>query len=206
MTYQADRRLRIGLTGGIASGKSLVANCFAELGVPVIDTDQVARDVVAPEQPALREIRECFGAGVISADGRLDRRALRKLVFADDARRGQLEQILHPLIRRETLTRAAAAGGPYHLIVVPLLLETGFDTLIDRVLVVDCPREMQAARLRTRDEENTAQIERMIAAQISRDERLAAADDVVDNSGSVAATRDQVEALHKRYLEIAAAS
>lgn len=203
MGQESENILRIGLTGGIASGKSLVADMFAELGVPVIDTDRVARDVVAPGQPALEEIRVKFGPDVILPSGELDRRRLRRLVFEEDSRREALEAILHPSIRRETLVRAGRAGGPYQVLVVPLLVETGFGELTDRVLVVDCPTDVQRARLARRDSDSLAQIDRILAAQASRDERLAAADDVVDNSGSVDETRAQVEALHAMYLSLA---
>jgi dephospho-CoA kinase len=195
--------LRIGLTGGIASGKTTVAAIFAELGVPVIDTDTIAREVVAPGRPALAEIVETFGTGVLAIDGQLDRGALRRLIFTDTARRRQLEAILHPRIRAETLARADACRGPYHVIVVPLLLETGFASLVDRVLVVDCPEPIQRARLAERDHESAEQIERMIGSQIARDARLQAADDVIDNAGSLTDTRRQVEALHRRYLDLA---
>jgi dephospho-CoA kinase len=195
--------LRIGLTGGIASGKTTVAALFAELGVPVIDTDTIAREVVAPGRPALAEIVETFGTGVLAIDGQLDRGALRRLIFTDTARRRQLEAILHPRIRAETLARADACRGPYHIIVVPLLLETGFALLVDRVLVVDCPEPIQRARLAERDHESAEQIERMIGSQIARDARLQAADDVIDNAGSLTDTRRQVEALHRRYLDLA---
>lgn len=204
MSRDTTNVLRIGLTGGIASGKTLVANCFAELGVPVIDTDQIARDIVEPGQPALNEIRDRFGAAVLTPAGALDRRRMRELVFEDDDRRAALEAILHPRIRRETAVRARAADGPYVLLVVPLLVETGFDGLADRVLVVDCPVELQKARLLTRDTEDPEQVERILAAQASRAERLAAADDIVDNSGTVEATREQVRKLHEQYLAIAA--
>lgn len=204
MPREPNDMLRIGLTGGIASGKSLVAGCFAGFGVPVIDTDEIARDVVEPGRPALHEIRRAFGDDVVGADGALDRRAMRQLVFADESRRADLEAILHPRIRRETRARADRAGGPYQVLVVPLLVETGFEDLTDRVLVVDCPVELQKTRLLSRDAEDPAQVERILAAQISRAERLAAADDVIDNSGTVAATRAQVDALHKKYLKIAA--
>jgi len=205
MHRESDNTLRIGLTGGIASGKSLVADCFAELGVPVIDTDLIARNVVQPGQPALLEIAREFGSDVLSTDGTLDRPRMRQLIFADESRRADLERILHPRIRWEALARAGRAGGPYQVLVVPLLIETGFQAITDRVLVVDCPVELQKARLLARDEENPAQVERILAAQISREERLAAADDVVDNSGTKTATRAQVAALHERYLGIAAA-
>jgi len=196
------KALRIGLTGGIASGKSLVADCFAELGIPVIDTDQVARDIVEPGQPALRDIRRAFGDDVFTGDGRLDRRRMRRVVFNDADRRAELEAILHPRIRRETAARVETAQGPYVIVVVPLLVETGFDDMTDRVLVVDCPVEMQRARLLERDAENPAQVERILAAQATRAERLTAADDIVDNSGDIDATRDQVRQLHEKYLTL----
>ena len=195
--------LRIGLTGGIASGKSLVADCFADMGIPVIDTDEIARVVVEPGQPALEEIRAQFGAEILTPDGHLDRRAMRRLVFDDALQRRRLEAILHPRIRHEALERAKRAGGPYQVLVVPLLVESGFDQLTDRVLVIDCPRALQEARLLDRDSEDPGRIERILAAQLSRDDRLRAADDVIDNSGTVAATLAQVKALHERYLAIA---
>lgn len=203
MGRESNKIFRVGLTGGIASGKTLVAAMFAELGVPVIDTDQVARDVVAPGQPALREIRTHFGPDIILPSGELDRRRLRRLVFEEESRREVLEAILHPSIRRETLERARRAGGPYQILVVPLLVETGFAEMTDRVLVVDCPVDLQRSRLAARDIETPEQIERILAVQASREDRLAAADDVVDNSGDIAATRAQVEALHARYLSLA---
>jgi dephospho-CoA kinase len=196
---------RVGLTGGIASGKSLVADEFAALGVPVIDTDIVARQVVEPGEPALAQIAERFGSDVLTADGRLDRRRLRDHVFADAAERKALEAILHPVIRERSLAAAADADGPYQLLVVPLLIETDFRRLVDRILVVDCPESLQLERLLARDGEDPQQARRMMDAQIPRANRLAAADDVIDNSSSRAATRRQVAALHTRYLELARA-
>jgi dephospho-CoA kinase len=203
MGRDSDKVLRIGLTGGIASGKSLIANCFNAFGIPVIDTDVIARDVVKPGQPALDEIREQFGAAVLTADGHLDRRAMRELAFDDAAQRKRLEAILHPRIQHAALERSARAGGPYQVLVVPLLVESGFNQFTDRVLVADCPSHLQASRLRARDGEDPARIERILATQLSREERLRAADDVIDNSGSVESTLAQVEALHERYLAIA---
>jgi len=203
MPPDSDSVLRIGLTGGIASGKSLVADCFADLGIPVIDTDEIARVVVEPGQPALAEIRAQFGASLLTPDGRLDRSAMRQLVFDDAAQRQRLEAILHPRIRHETLERAQRAGGPYQVLVVPLLVESGFDQLTDRVLVIDCPRELQEARLLDRDSEDPARIARILATQLSREDRLRAADDVIDNSGTVEATLAHTEALHEHYLSIA---
>lgn len=197
--------LRIGLTGGIASGKSTVADMFADLGIPVIDTDLIARDVVAPGQPALQEIREAFGAGVIAEDGSLDRPAMRALVFADDGARRRLEAILHPRIGAATREQADAAGGPYQIIVVPLLLDSSLRAFVDRVLVVDCEEETQVARLLSRDAESESQARRILAAQASRAERLAIADDVIANEGDLDDTREQVRRLHRRYLDEAAA-
>lgn len=196
------RPLRIGLTGGIASGKTSVADFFAELGVPVIDTDVIARQVVDRGAPALGEIRQAFGDAVFRDDGSLDRKAMRKLVFADDDKRRQLEAILHPRIREATRREAAAVTGPYLVIVVPLLAESPMKRFVDRILVVDCSEEEQLRRLLSRDADDEAQARRMIAAQASREQRLAIADDVLDNDGPLDATRSAVAALHAKYLEL----
>jgi dephospho-CoA kinase len=192
--------LRVGLTGGIASGKSTVADMFEALGAVIIDTDVIAREVVMPGQPALDEIVEVFGPSVLAADGSLDRRAMRKRVFEDEPLRLRLEEILHPRIRDETFRQASRAGGPYQLIVVPLLAESPLKDYVDRILVVDCDEEAQVSRLLQRDTETMEQAQRILAAQASREERLAIADDVIDNSRSLADTRRQVETLHARYL------
>ncbi|WP_405236892.1 dephospho-CoA kinase [Lentisalinibacter orientalis] len=199
----ADDILRIGLTGGIASGKTAVSDMFAKLGAPVIDTDRIAREVVQPGRPALAEIVEEFGEDVLNADGSLDRRALRERVFTEDGARQRLEAITHPRIRDETLRRMHNAGGPYQVIVVPLLVESGFGALVDRVLVVDCPPEVQRQRLMERDGESAGTAEAMMRSQTDRETRLDAADDVVDNAGSLEDTRRQVEHLHNRYLALA---
>jgi dephospho-CoA kinase len=196
------RPLRIGLTGGIASGKTTVANFFADLGIPVIDTDVIARDVVATGAPALAQIRADFGDAVFSDDGVLDRKAMRKLVFSDDSKRRQLEGILHPRIREAAVVQVQAVTDPYMIIVVPLLVESPMKALMDRVLVVDCSEDVQLKRLLARDTENEAQARRMIAAQASRDERRAIADDVLLNDTDLDETRRQVDALHHRYLEL----
>ena len=196
--------LRIGLTGGIASGKSAVADMFAELGIPVIDTDVIAREVVAPGQSALDEIRQHFGDEMIDGDGALNRVAMRELVFADDDARRDLESILHPLIGAETRRQAEAASGPYQLIVVPLLAGSPLRQFVDRVLVVDCDEETQVRRLIERDDETRDQAQRILAAQASREERLAIADDVIDNSGSLEATQAEVSRLDSYYRELAA--
>lgn len=194
---------RIGLTGGIASGKTTVANLFAELGATIIDTDVIAREVVAPGQPALDEIADAFGVAMLRPDGSLDRSALRKVVFASPADRERLEAITHPRIRAETLRQADTAGGQYQLIVVPLLVESPLREFVDRVLVVDCPEETQLARLMARDADSEAQGRRILAAQSSRAERLAIADDVITNDGSLEDTRRQVAALHEIYRMLA---
>ena len=201
--WQLFEPLKIGLTGGIASGKSTVADLFAALGVPIVDTDVIAREVVAPGEPALDEIREVFGVGVFAADGSLDRARLREIVFADDARRTELESILHPRIRERAFQQASMVSAPYVIIVVPLLFESPMKHAMDRILVVDCSEETQLRRLTERDTGSVEQALRMIAAQASREERLSIADDVISNDGDLAKTRDAVHSLHKYYLGLA---
>jgi len=197
------RALRVGLTGGIASGKSLVANMFVKLGAELVDADQIARDVVAPGEPALSAIRDAFGAEVFSSRGDLDRAALRKLVFADADKRRTLDALLHPLIRARLLARLGEVRRPYTIVAVPLLVETDFAALVDRVAVVDCAESQQLERLMRRDGIPRTEAVAMIAAQADRATRLRAAHDVIDNSGDVEATRRQVALLHHRYLELA---
>ena len=197
-----DAPLRVALTGGIASGKSTVAHLFAEHGVPVIDTDLIARQVVLPGQPALGEIRESFGAEVFNGDGSLNRAAMRKVIFADDKQRKTLEAIMHPRIQLETLRQAKTSGGDYQIIVVPLLVGSALRDVVDRVLVVDCDENTQFQRLLRRDAESEEQARRILAAQASRAERLAIADDVIDNDGDLDATRRQVDELHEHYLKL----
>ena len=194
--------LTIGLTGGIASGKSTVAAMFADHGVAIIDTDAIAREQVLPGMPALAEIRAQFGERVLQADRSLDRRALREIVFADTAKRRQLESILHPRIRDEALRQSAGAKGPYRMIVVPLLVESPMRELMDRVLVVDCDQQVQTGRLLERDAESEDQARRMIASQASRAARLAIADDIIRNDRTLEDTRRQVDALHQQYLSL----
>lgn len=203
MTGTRTAVLRIGLTGGIASGKSTVAGFFGELGADVIDTDEIARTLVRPGSAALTRIVERFGADVLTADGALDRRRLRAIVFGDPESRRQLEAILHPPIRAEALARAEASTAPYAVIVVPLLFETGFDRLVDRRLVVDCPESQQIDRLVARDGVGEVEARAMLAAQLTRSERKQRADDCIDNSGSLASTRSRVRELHERYLQLA---
>lgn len=182
----------------------MVADLFAAKGVPVIDTDVLAREVVEPGQPALREIEQRFGRGVLADDGRLDRRRLRELVFADDAKRAALEAILHPRIRDAAMQRSLEAGGPYQVMVVPLLVESPMRHSMDRILVVDCTEDTQLERLLARDAETEEQARRMIAAQASREARLAIADDVLTNDGTKAEAAEQVDRYHALYLDLAA--
>lgn len=197
------RALRIGLTGGIASGKTTIASMFAELGVPVIDTDVIARELVVPGAPALGEIVGAFGGAVLDAGGALDRRRLRERVFTDPAARQRLEAILHPRIEAAALAACATAGGEYQLLVVPLLFESGFDRHVDRSLVVDCAEAVQRERLRRRDGASPAEIEGLLAAQLDRQGRLQRADDVIANDGTPEEARAQVRRLHERYRALA---
>lgn len=198
-------RLRIGLTGGIASGKSTVAQRFHELGVPVVDADESARSVVALGTPGLEQISRRFGAKVLTAGGELDRRALRNLIFADPSQRRDLEAILHPLIRADMDENAAAAQGPYLIMAIPLLIEGGEHLKrVDRVLVVDVTEEVQLQRVMARDGGNSTQARAILAAQASRENRIKAADDVLLNEGSVSELRQAVDGLHQRYLRLAA--
>jgi len=194
----------VALTGGIASGKSEAARRFAALGASVIDADLIAREVVQPGMPALAEIAAAFGAQMLDANGSLERTEMRALVFGDAEARRRLEGILHPRVRAEMLVRTDAITGPYALLVIPLFVETAGYTWVDRVVVVDLPREVQLARAIARDRMAPSLAEAMIDAQASREQRLAAADDVIDNSGPPDALDAQVAALHARYLDLAA--
>jgi dephospho-CoA kinase len=196
------RVLRIGLTGGIASGKTTVARLFAALGVPVIDADELAREVVAPGSPLLTRIAERFGRELIRADGQLDRRALRHLVFADPRARADLEALTHPAIFAALEQRSSKERGPYQILVLPLLVEKRDERRVDRVLVVDCAELLQTRRLQARDGSTQEEANAMLAAQAMRAERLQAADDVISNEGDLQALRAQVEALHAKYLEL----
>lgn len=197
----------VGLTGGIGSGKSTVAELFAELGVTVIDTDVIARELTVPDSAALKAIQDAFGSAVVRADGSMDRARLRRRVFADPEARRTLETILHPRIRQAVTRALAGLPAPYALIVIPLLVETGaYAEMLDRVLVVDCPVETQIARVMARNDFTRAEVEAVLAAQAERAARRAAADDVIDNTGSPAQLREHVRALHARYMAQAAAA
>jgi len=194
----------IGLTGGIASGKSTAAKFFGALGVPILDSDQVARDVVEPGQPPLERLIERFGPKILTADGHLDRPALRDIVFSDPKARADLEALTHPAIGAAMEARSAAAGGPYQILVIPLLVEKNLAAHVDRVLVVDCDEELQIRRLRDRDGSTPAQVQAILKAQAPRAARLKAADDVIHNDTDMGTVRNQVATLHARYLELAA--
>ncbi|HEX2796240.1 MAG TPA: dephospho-CoA kinase [Immundisolibacter sp.] len=199
--------LVVGLTGGIAAGKSTATAFFQEHGVPVIDADEVARDVVAPGTPGLAAVAAAFGSQILQADGTLDRRRMREVVFADPAERRRLEAILHPLIQTEIRARLQQVRGPYCILAVPLLIESAaLRALVHRVLVIDVPVEVQLARLMQRDGMSAEQCQAMLAAQASRARRLEAADDVVDNATDVTALQRQLDSMHLRYLELAGQS
>lgn len=199
------RKFRVGLTGGIACGKTTVANLFAALGVPIVDTDLLAREVVAPGTPLLHEVASRFGPQILTADGSLNRQALRSRIFADPEERKWLEALMHPAIRELTDARCDATPGAYSMVAIPLLVETAGKSRFDRTLVVDCEPELQLARLQARDGVARAEALRTLAAQATRTERLAIADDVIHNDGDVAGLRDQVEKLHRQYLAASAA-
>jgi dephospho-CoA kinase len=194
---------RVGLTGGIASGKSTVVKFFAALGVPIIDTDQVARDVVEPGQPPLERLVERFGREILTPDGHLARPKLRTIVFSDPKARADLEALTHPAIGTAVEAWSAAAGGPYQILIIPLLVEKGLGSHVDRVLVVDCSEELQIRRLQARDGSTEEQARAILNAQTSRAARLKVAHDVIENEGDLSAVRDQVSALHTQYLALA---
>lgn len=196
------RVFRVGLTGGIASGKSTVAGFFSALGVPILDSDQIAREVVEPGEPSLERLIERFGSAILTPDGHLDRPALRHIVFSDPKARADLEALTHPAIGAAMEARSAEAGGPYQILVIPLLVEKNLAAHVDRVLVVDCDEALQIRRLRDRDGSSAEEARAILAAQAPRAARLKAADDVIGNDAALSAVRAQVAALHARYLEL----
>ena len=197
--------LKIGLTGGIGSGKTMVANLFAQQGVPIIDTDQIARDVVLPNTPGWGAIVEHFGDAILKPGTQtINRRLLRENIFNNPEEKTWLELLLHPLIRNGVDEAVASLHADYCILVIPLLFESAYDYKLDRILVVDAPIEKQISRVITRDQAHREQIEKIIAQQISREERLARADDIIENtSDNVADLSEKVENLHKAYLELA---
>lgn len=197
----------LGLTGGIGSGKTTVANMFAELGATLIDTDLIAHQLTMPGGQAIPAIRAQFGKSTITQEGAMDRAAMRQLVFADQEQKYKLESILHPLIRAETERAALAATGKYCIFVVPLLLESGnWKSRVARVLVVDCDEETQIQRVMSRNNLSREQVEAIMRHQASRQQRLAAADDVIVNDDDLTSIREQVLHLHQRYLHFADSS
>jgi dephospho-CoA kinase len=198
--------LVIGLTGGIGSGKSAAADEFARLGATVVDTDAIAHELTCAGGAAISGVRRLFGESYIDASGAMDRRKMRDLVFADADAKQRLEALLHPLIREESQRRVAAAKGPYVVHVVPLLIESAdYRKRVDRVLVIDCPDELRLARVQARSGLAPDEVRRIFAAQATPADRRAAADDLVDNGGSLEELHEQVRALHRRYMELAEA-
>jgi len=198
------RPLVIGLTGGIGSGKSTCAALFSALGVPVIDADELAHALVAPGEPALADIVTEFGPEYLATDGTLDRGKLRQLVFAEPASRHRLEAILHPLIRNNIIKLVNTATAPYCIVSIPLLLETGQTDLVDRILVIDIPEALQLSRTAARDRVAMDEIRPVLETQADRSTRLAAADDVISNAGSLDELAANVQALHQKYLSLSA--
>ncbi len=194
--------LIIGLTGGIGSGKSTVATLFEKKGITVIDADQLARDLTLPGKPALKKIVENFGTDMLLANHTLDRSKLRKLIFKDDHKRIWLEQLLHPLIREELGQQINNAHSPYCIVMIPLLIETAPNPLINRILVVDAKKEVQLERAATRDKQTGSEIYAILSKQATRAQRLKAADDVISNMGSLEDLQGQVDALHKYYMSL----
>jgi dephospho-CoA kinase len=204
MTEHSRRRpYVVALTGGIASGKSTVSNRFAELGVPVVHTDLIARELVEPGQPLLASIVGALGKELLDAYGRLKRRKLRDMIFESPETRATLERIMHPRIIQEAEERILALETPYCLLVIPLLAESGDRSAVDRVLVVDADTDTRVRRLMKRDELTREQVESAFSAQASREARLAIADDIIDNSGEIESLTARVDALHQRYLSLA---
>lgn len=195
--------LKIGLTGGIGSGKTTVSNLFEKLDIPIIDMDVIARDVVKPGQPALEIIQKSFGEDICLPDGMLDRQKLRDIIFSDEQERIKLENIIHPAIRKCVSESIAKLTSPYCIIVIPLLFETGQKDLVDRILVVDSSIDEQVRRTTLRDKISDEDARKIISSQVSREERVSKADDVIDNNGDKATLAKEISDLHQKYLELA---
>ncbi|GGF67059.1 dephospho-CoA kinase [Alteromonas lipolytica] len=199
----ARRPFLIGVTGGIGSGKTLVTDTFAELGIEIVDADIVARDVVAPGSPGLEAIKAHFGDSVITESGELNRAALRECVFTNEEQKQWLNACLHPLIRKAMAAAIEQIRSPYGVLAVPLLIENGMQKMVDRIAVVDCPESQQLARALRRDGSSETVIKGIMAAQVSREKRLAEADDIIDNSHDIETTKAQIVQLHQTYLKLA---
>lgn len=195
--------LKIGLTGGIGSGKTTVSDMFAEFGVPVIDMDVIARQVVAPGSPALKDISRTFGATVFNKDGSLNREALRQQIFESNELRVELEKILHPLIRAETEQQLSRLQASYCIIVIPLLTESKQQSLVDRILVIDAPESLQISRTMRRDNISEQDARKILDSQTDRTTRLQSADDIIENSGDMDTLRLRVGQLHEQYIRVA---
>lgn len=193
--------MKVGLTGGIGSGKSTVAGMFFELGVPIIDADAIAHQIVASDTEVLQQIINKFGQEYLTNEHTLDRRKLKKIIFDDPASKTWLEQLLHPLISKEITKQAQVAAAPYCIVEIPLLIEAGLQNTVDRILIVDCPQELQIQRTTQRDKQTEAEVKKIIATQITRDKRIDAADDIIVNTGDLAYLKDEVRRLHNLYLE-----
>ena len=200
---KGQKILIIGLTGGIGSGKTTIAKLFSELGVPIVDADAIARQVVEPGSPALTEIAQTFGPDIIEKDGTLNRRAMRQLIFNDAKKRHQLEKILHPRIQREMLAQTETLKGSYCIFAIPLLFEAKQQHLVDRTLLVDCNEQTRRQRLRSRDNMSDSDVDKAFAAQFDQQQRLSLADDVITNNQDIDSLRSQVIALHQRYKRMA---
>lgn len=190
----------VGLTGGIGSGKTTVANLFAAEGICLVDADIVAREVVAQDSDGLKAIVAHYGVGILTPDGQLDRAKLRQRIFSNDEERKWLNQLLHPIIRQEMQNQVEIATSPYVIMVVPLLFENGLDKLVNRTLVVDISPDLQISRTVKRDNVDISQVNNIINSQCSRSEKLAKADDIIDNQGDISTLKRKVLTLHQRYL------
>ena len=194
--------LIIGLTGGIGSGKSVASDKFKSLGVAIVDADVASRTVVEPGKPALKEIEDHFGSGIITAEGKLDRNKLREIIATDAEERKWLESVLHPKIGEQITKEISESTSVYTLFVAPLLLETNSQEMCSRVVVVDVPKDVQIQRTAKRDKVSSNQVEQMVAAQMEREKRLEKADDVLLNNGTIEDLEKQVEELHKKYIQM----
>ena len=195
--------LIIGLTGGIGSGKSVASDKFKSLGITIVDADVASRTVVEPGKPALKEIEDHFGSGIITAEGKLDRNNLREIIATDPEERKWLESVTHPKIGEQITKEISESTSVYTLFVAPLLLETNSQEMCSRVVVVDVPKDVQIQRTAKRDKVSPNQVEQMVAAQMEREKRLEKADDVLLNSGTIEDLEKQVEELHKKYIKMA---